>query len=123
MIMLLFTDGIVSCGINSQAEAWWHNQGNPVVARAINQSANPLVISDTYIADILSMSHLLDPKVRLLIEPRCYTCRINSSSETELYFPKVPGTFSDLFLFSTSSSELWIQELKKQKSDRIELVL
>jgi len=123
MIMLLFTGGIVSCGINSQAEAWWNNQGNPVVARAINQAANPIVISDTHIADILSMSHLLDPKVRLLIQPRCYTCRINSSSETELYFPKVPGSFSDVFLFSTLYSELWIQELKKQKSDRIELVL
>ena len=121
--LLLFTGGFVSCGISLQAEAWWHNQGNPVVARAINRAANPIVISDTHIADILSLSHLLDSKVRLLIEPRCYTCSINSNSETGLYFPKVRGIFSDVFLFSTSASELWIQELKKQNSDRIELVL
>ena len=121
--LLLFTGGFVSCGISLQAEAWWHNQGNPVVARAINRAANPIVISDTHIADILSLSHLLDSKVRLLIEPRCYTCSINSNSETGLYFPEVRGIFSDVFLFSTSASELWIQELKKQNSDRIELVL
>lgn len=123
MIVLLLAGGVISCGISSQAEAWWHNQGNPVVARYINKATTPLVISDTHIADLLSMSHLLDPKVRLLIAPRCYTCNINYRADTELYLPKITDDFSDVFFFSTSSSELWMEEVKKQKAERIELVV
>ncbi|MFE1748397.1 glycosyltransferase family 39 protein [Coleofasciculus sp. H7-2] len=95
-IILLFSCGVLSCATSSQAEGWWnkfHNSQNAQIARMINQADSPLVISDSSHGDILSLSHLLDNKVRfqLVIEPK---------------IPKIVDGFSDTFLFSPSKTLL-----------------
>ncbi|MBE9184866.1 glycosyltransferase family 39 protein [Microcoleus sp. LEGE 07076] len=110
VISVLFLAGIVSGGVSSQADTWW-NKGSGwlgaelAVARIVNQASNPLIISDTNIAYIMPLSYRLEPKVKLLIEPRCYTaCYKNrelASKKPEP--PKIPGGFGELFLYRPSS--------------------
>lgn len=95
-LILLFSCGILSCASSSQAEGWWnkfHNSPNAQMARLVNQADSPLVISDSSHGNILSLSHLLDNKVRfqLVVEPK---------------IPKIVDGFSDIFLFSPSKTLL-----------------
>ncbi|MBE9094229.1 glycosyltransferase family 39 protein [Tychonema sp. LEGE 07203] len=111
VIAVLFLAGIISGGVSSQADTWW-NKGSGwlgaelEVARIVNQASNPLIISDTNIAYIMPLSYRLEPKVKLLIEPRCYTaCYKNrelASKKPEP--PQIPGGFTDLFLYRPSSA-------------------
>lgn len=86
--VVLISGGVVSCAISSQAETWWNKYSsyyNPQVARIINKKNQPLVIASNAIR-ATSLSYLLNPKVNLMLvkEPNV---------------PKIPGNFSDLFLF------------------------
>ena len=111
VIVALLSAGIISGGVSSQADAWW-NKGSGwlraelQVAGTVNQASNPLIISDANIAYIMPLSYHLEPKVKLLIEPRCYTsCYTNR--ELALKKPqlsKIPEGFSDLFLYKPSST-------------------
>lgn len=92
---LLFSGGVLSCAMSSQAEAWW-NKGashyNINRAEIINQASRPLLISSNNSlnpGDLLSLSYLLDSKVRLqlVIEPN---------------IPQVPDGYSDIFVYNTS---------------------
>ncbi len=70
---LLIILGIVSCGVSSQADSWWNKSVgyyNPEIANSINQYEKPLVISNSQNANvgmIISLSYLLENKVRLLL--------------------------------------------------------
>ena len=65
--------GIVSCTISSQANTWWNKvvgYDNAVIANIINQYEKPLIISnnrDINIGSLISLSYLLEDKVRLLL--------------------------------------------------------
>jgi hypothetical protein len=88
----VITSGIVSCAINSQAQIWWNKEDsfrNLQAAQIINQANRPLLISNDWVSNIVSLSYMLDPKVRLqlVIDPNV---------------PKVPKGFSDIFLFNSS---------------------
>lgn len=126
VMIALVSCGVLSCTISSQAQTWPNkdrNLGTPVVAGIINQATHPLLISDTEVADILSLSYLLNPKVQLLLQPRCYTCSVNSLSEVKPYIPKkIPDGFSDVFIFHTTSEE-WLHELEKEQAYKIEPVV
>jgi uncharacterized membrane protein len=91
----VLSGGILSCVISLSAEAWWNkfvDYYNPQTARIINQSPQPLVVSDTVIpGSVLSLSHLLDPKVRLQL--------VNTPEDLEL-----ASGFQDVFLFDASES-------------------
>ena len=96
---VLISSGIISCTIISKADNWWLKGGSfkepviPQIARIINQSTNPLVISSCEgiwrVNDKLSLSHLLPPQVKfqLVIPPN---------------IPKIPPSFNNIFLFNTS---------------------
>ncbi len=110
-IIALFSAGIISAGVSSGADSWWNKgsgwlRADLEVARIVNAASNPLIVSDTNIAYIMPLSHRLQPKVKLLIEPRCYTsCYQNREflrKKPEL--PKIPGGFSELFLYRPSSA-------------------
>jgi uncharacterized membrane protein len=68
---LLILGGIISCSLSSQADTWWIkeiSQKNPQVAAVLNQANNPLVISTNGCinnGNLLSLSYLLEPRVRL----------------------------------------------------------
>lgn len=97
--LLLISGGILSCTLNSQAQAWWNqrtNSHNPKVARIINQASQPLVIGEVLnapprfnILNIISLSYLLEPKVKFQF--------IREKTEAE-----IAKNFSHVFLFSPS---------------------
>ncbi|MEO9126518.1 MAG: hypothetical protein ABI262_17845, partial [Microcoleus sp.] len=110
-IVALFCAGIISGGVSSQADSWW-NKGSGwlraelEVAAIVNSASNPLIISDANIAYIMPLSYRLQAKVKLLIEPGCYTsCYKNRElARKKPNPPKIPGGFSDLFLYRPSSA-------------------
>ena len=73
ILSLLVIFGIVSCTISSQANTWWNKvvgYHNPVIAQSINQYEKPLIISnnrDINLGNLISLSYLLEDKVRLLL--------------------------------------------------------
>src|SRR4028119_289951 len=102
IVGLLFA-GIISGGVSSQADTWWNKgsamfRGELQVAETVNQASNPLIISDASIAQIMPLSYYLEPKVKLLIEPRCYTsCYKNRElALKEPQLSKIPEGFSEL---------------------------
>ncbi|HAA31616.1 MAG TPA: hypothetical protein DCE56_32845 [Cyanobacteria bacterium UBA8553] len=122
---ILISCGVLSCAVNSQAESAWikiFNQDNPLVARIINQRPYPLVISDADTADLLSLSHLLNPKTQLLIKPKCYTCKLTLQSDVKPYVPEIPDGFSDVFLFHPRPSSEWLNALDKEQAGKVQLV-
>ena len=124
-MITLISCGVLSCGINSQAESAWikiFNTTNPQIARIINQRPQPLLISDADTADLLSLSHLLNPKVKLLLKPKCYTCNLTLQSDVKPYLPEIPDGFSDVFLFHPRPSSEWLNGLNKEQTDKVQLV-
>lgn len=97
VMAMLITAGIVSCIVSYPAEAWWNkksSENNPQVAKIINQTSRPLLISSDdgdHGGQMLSLSYLLAPKVQLQLvnEPR---------------IPKIPNGFSDIFVYDPSET-------------------
>lgn len=129
MVTILSVD-VLSCVMSSQAEAWWHqtlNRDTPAVAQIINKAARPLLISSSNSANILSLSYLLNPKVRFIFKPECYTsCNALKSKNQnpeivdQPNIPQIPGGFSDVFLFKTSPSQEWKHKLLENHTYNIE---
>jgi len=69
--------GTVSCAVSSGAETWWSTQeDNSIsVARAVNRSRRPLLVSDVYLGYLLVLSNYLDSDVQTVLSPKCYSCR------------------------------------------------
>ncbi|MBD2103623.1 glycosyltransferase family 39 protein [Leptolyngbya sp. FACHB-261] len=94
VLALVISGGVISCAISSQAETWWTKSASyydPAVAHMINKAERPLVISsDNTNVNVLSLSYLLDPKVRLILvrEPNLPTT--------------IPSGFSNVFLYNIS---------------------
>ncbi|MBE9178215.1 glycosyltransferase family 39 protein [Oculatella sp. LEGE 06141] len=65
--------GIASCAVSAQADTWWNKvvgYTNPEMARIINASDRPLVISDAFgvnPANVVSLSYVLNPQTRFLL--------------------------------------------------------
>ena len=91
----VLTLGIVSCFASAQAQDWWNkvNVQRYLLASAsiINQSSQPIIISNDDAVDVVSFSYLLDPKTKLLL-----------IGDAE--FPEIPDGFNSVFLFKPSES-------------------
>lgn len=121
--------GVLSCAISSQAKTWWHqtlNRDTPAVAEIINKAESPLLISNNNPANILSLSYQLEPKVRFLYKPECYTScnalksrNINTETEYQLNIPEIPQGFTEVFLLETSPSEEWKRQLAENRTYKI----
>ncbi|MDF5707736.1 MAG: glycosyltransferase family 39 protein [Nostoc sp. S4] len=85
--------GLVSYGVNSQAETWWSkviSYDNPQVAKIINQAAHPVLISDASginYGNVFSLSYLLQPKVKFQLVK-------------DQTIPNIPDIFTDIFLLN-----------------------
>ncbi|MEG4023899.1 glycosyltransferase family 39 protein [Microcoleus sp. S13C4] len=109
VIVAVFFAGIISGGVSSQADSWW-NKGSGwlppelEVAGTVNQASNPLIISDASIVYIMFLNYHLEPKVKLLIRPGCYTsCYKNRNLALKKPLAsQIPEGFSDLFLYRPS---------------------
>ncbi|MEG4206432.1 hypothetical protein QUA20_21205 [Microcoleus sp. Pol7_A1] len=89
LTVLLLKGGVLSNAVSSQAETWWTKEWgreNPAIARRIDRTPKPLVVSDiseVSVGNILSMSHLLAPKVRLqlvLLDPEAQSGSVVSQT-------------------------------------------
>ncbi len=130
VMVTILSFGVLSCVMSSQAESWWHqtlNRDTPAVALIINKSARPLLISSNNSANILSLSYLLNPKVRFIFKPECYTsCNALKSKNENLdiadqpNISQIPDGFSDVFLFKTSPSQEWKHKLAENQTYNIE---
>ncbi|MGL5061022.1 MAG: glycosyltransferase family 39 protein, partial [Microcoleus sp.] len=113
VIVALFAVGTISAGISSQAETWWNKgsgwlRADLEAARTVNLASNPLIVSDANIAYLMPLSFRLEPKVKLLIQPQCYTsCYRTYRKRRELaakktQVPPIPSGFDDVFLYKPS---------------------
>jgi len=96
IMVLVIIGGVVSCGVSSQAEAWWSkvvSYGNPQVAKIINQANSPLLMSDSFginYGNVFSLSYLLNQKVRFQLVK-------------DKNLPKIPQGFTNVFLLNPSA--------------------
>ncbi|MGD1715892.1 glycosyltransferase family 39 protein [Dapis sp. BLCC M172] len=107
--VIVISLGIISCGISSQAETWWHKYSSyydPQVARIINQTSQPLIISNHSVR-LATLGYMLRPDVKVLF-----------IEEPEV--PKVPEGFTDIFVFRPEWS--LISGLETQENSQLELV-
>ncbi len=137
----LITIAIISCGVIScvlivQADTWWSkytNYYNSQVARIINQSPSPLLLSDSDYDRILSLSHQLDPKVRLQLvasprlDPKIRQRLTENPNEVveipQEKLPEISGKFSDVFLVELVPPNSFLRSgLQKHKNYNFELV-
>ena len=77
VILIIIFSGIISCLVSSQANTWWNklvSYNHPVIAEIINRYEQPLLIShqhDTSAGNLIALSYLLDPDVKLiLVQPQ-----------------------------------------------------
>lgn len=114
----IFSVGVLSCSVSSQADVWWTKYTSPQnfqLAKTINESPRPLLISATkpnysnftIVGNLISLSYLLDPKVQLqlVVEPN---------------IPKIPDGFSDVFLLLPTKE--WRSEVEKQYNAHAKLI-
>lgn len=112
ILMALVTSGVISCAVSSYFEIWWHNSHtnskyNPPVARIVNQTERPLLVTDEIPGRVLSFSYLLKPDVnlQLVVTPN---------------IPKIPEGFSDLFLYRPSEGlRLGIEKEQNFKIEKL----
>ncbi|HAA33162.1 MAG TPA: hypothetical protein DCE56_42375 [Cyanobacteria bacterium UBA8553] len=128
--------GVLSCVVIAQADTWWSkytNYYNSQVARIINQSPSPLLLSDSDYDRILSLSHQLDSKVRLQLvaSPRLdpkirQRLTENPQAVVEIpqeKLPEISKKFSDVFLIELVPPPSFLHSsLKKHKNFNFELV-
>lgn len=129
IMAIIISVGVLSCVKNSQAETWWHqtlNRDTPAVAKIINKAERPLLISNNNPANILSLSYRLEPKVKYLYKPECYTScnalksrNIKAETEYQLNIPEIPQGFTDVFLLETSPSEEWKRNIAENQTYKI----
>jgi uncharacterized membrane protein len=82
---LLLTLGLASCVMIVRADVWWNKDPENYVqsaSRLINQANNPLVVSDAWFVQVLSLEHQLRPGVRyqLTVEPAVPDLRDDAST-------------------------------------------
>lgn len=115
LVIIILTGGL-SCNQSSQATHWWKGSSgmNLGVAPILNQSVQPLVITDAE-TFVLPLSYLLEPKVKfqLFTDDTISKFHINPTTEAMM------KSFSDVFLYLPS------QELqdKINQSDGYDLKL
>ena len=91
IMLVLISGAVISCIVSSQAETWWNKKvsyHNHYIARIINQATLPLVVSDISdfkAGNIISLSYLLEPKVKF-----------QSISDPKIQ--KIADDFSDVFV-------------------------
>jgi hypothetical protein len=90
----VLSTGIVSCLVFVQSPLWWNKaegNNNYHLAQIVNQSSQPLVVSDIFFVRFISFSYALEPNVQFQLV-------------TESSFPKIPDGFNPVFLYSPSQS-------------------
>ncbi|HIK10832.1 MAG TPA: glycosyltransferase family 39 protein [Oscillatoriaceae cyanobacterium M33_DOE_052] len=96
--------GVLSCAIISPAKFWWNKHGEyytPQIARRINQSSQPLVVTGGNPGRVFALNYLLDNQVSILL--------LNKGNPPNHIDA---NQFSDVFFF-TPSQELRLKLAKR----------
>ncbi|NJN88795.1 MAG: hypothetical protein HC881_24060, partial [Leptolyngbyaceae cyanobacterium SL_7_1] len=81
----------------SSAETWWTkgvSYHHPQLARVINASDRPVVLSDAFAinpGNVVALSYLVDPKTRFILFEEVWK---------QLQIPTIPESYSDVFLLN-----------------------
>ena len=116
---IVFAVGVAACVINTQSETVWTkvvNYNMPTVARIINASPQPLVVSHSgniNFGSIFSLSYLVNPNTQFQLADGSQ----NQESENP---PQIPEGYSDVFLLNPSDQ--FRQQLEQQQGNSAELV-
>ncbi|MDX2216572.1 MAG: glycosyltransferase family 39 protein [Oculatellaceae cyanobacterium bins.114] len=93
----LATIGIASCTLSAVSDTWWNkvvSYDHPKIARMINTSDRPVLITDAYgvnPVNAIALSYLLNPDTSLILLPE-----VGKS----LIIPEVSDSFTDIFLLN-----------------------
>ena len=126
LTVVLLTGSVLSDAVSCQAESWWTKEWgreNPAIAREIDRATKPLVvseISEVSLGNILSMSHLLAPKVMLQLVLLDKQARSQAQLLDTPTIPKIPSGFSDVFVYGRSQN--FSAKLAKKQNSKIELL-
>jgi uncharacterized membrane protein len=108
IMAIVISGGVISCVSSSQAQVWWNKSpinNNIELTHFINQASRPLLISNNYANnhnEILSLTYLLDPKVRIQLV-----------KFPDL--PNIPNGFSDVFFYNPSGlAQEWQEKLQRK---------
>lgn len=100
LLSLLLVVGLASCLMLVRSESWWHrgmSECNPRAARLIDQSAQPLVVSDGVggeffdhaLSNVISLSRLVKPQTpfQVVLEPQTPTIAAQKFSDIWVLTP------------------------------------
>ncbi|KST68063.1 hypothetical protein BC008_33085 [Mastigocoleus testarum BC008] len=113
IMLVLISGAVISCTVSSQSETWWNKKvsyHNHYIAKIINQANSPLLVSETSdfkAGNIISLSYLLEPKVKF-------------QSITDPKVQKIADGFSDIFLHYPR--EDFQRILEQQHNAKVEMV-
>ncbi|WP_324976011.1 hypothetical protein [Nostoc sp.] len=119
LLVILVSGSILSCAVSAQATVWHnkeHNGENIAVAKIVNQTTHPLLISNTAVGYILSLSYSLNQNLQIFLQ---------LSKTLKVYLPPVEELerFSDVFLYRNHPSKVWLKELAKQQNYKFEPIV
>lgn len=94
VLAMVLTGAIASCTVSAFADTWWCKDlsySNAEVARRINATPSPLVLSDmgddfTNMGDLISLSYLLNKDVRLLLHSNPPNLKVLPANKQPLVF-------------------------------------
>lgn len=119
VMAIVISVGVVSCAISSQAETAWNkvvSYNNLQIARIVNQSHAPLLISNSFginFGNSLALSYLLDPKVRLQI--------VTGNTQPDfMNIPNIPQGYSDVFFLNPSDQ--FREKIEKEYNWTLKLI-
>ncbi|QLE55111.1 glycosyltransferase family 39 protein [Nostoc sp. TCL26-01] len=102
ILVFLIICGLATSRLYYPAETWWNkgvSSGNPQIASLINQKPRPLVItnfSETNYGNVVSLSYLLNSKVRFILMP-------------DQSMPNISNDVTDIFLLNPTNQ--WRQQI------------
>jgi uncharacterized membrane protein len=101
---LIIAARICSCFASLESTTWWtkYSIRSVEVAKVVNSTAEPLLVSDDYLVWSLALAEYLDPTTAVAISPSCYLC-------TQRYHPLpdltvLANAARPVFLLGTSDS-------------------
>ncbi|MBH8573661.1 glycosyltransferase family 39 protein [Nostocaceae cyanobacterium CENA369] len=113
ILALVIICSLVSSRVNYQAETWWNkgvSYGNPQVAKIINRSERPILISNSVginYGNVFSLSYLVQPKVQFQL--------VQNQS-----IPNIPNGFTDVFILNPPKK--WREQIATKYQSQTNIV-
>lgn len=104
LLAVTFTVGVISCVVIAKSDSWWTKgfPDNAIAVKVISKAEKPLLISNSYLATIFSLSYSLNPDTDFLIQPKCYNCSAQQQQAllNQKIDAKIPQTYQNIYLYT-----------------------